>query len=373
MIYEWFLIGLPVVFLLGWFAARLDIRHIRKTAGELPRAYLHGLSHLLRGEKNRALDWFLRAQPLDPESAELQFAIGELLRTRGEHRRALKTHLALCERESLGAENRLRARWELACDYFQMGFFDLAEKHAAPLAEPENTGYRELAGDMLLDICQRANDYERALAVLDNMPIDASLIRRRTRAHLLCELAARDRENAEKLLTDAHATDGRCARANLLLGDIAMSAGRHEDAAKYYREIEGQNTDYLWCAVPGVMAAAKACGREETGDQILLSWLKAHPSPMLFDAVYRQLSACGRAKDLATDGICNGIGLLPVAAWAGEQLRTADDSKRDFWKALERTVAGGGWRCDNCDYQTGDFVWQCHNCLSWESFRHQPR
>ena len=49
------------------------------------------------------------------------------------------------------------------------------------------------------------------------------------------------------------------------------------------------------------------------------------------------------------------------------------DARRDFWRALKKTVAANiNWRCERCGYQTGDFVWQCHNCLSWESFRRAP-
>ena len=369
MVYEWFLIALPVVFLLGWFSARLDIRHIRKTAGELPRAYLSGLSHLLRGEKNRALEWFLHAQPLAPESAELQFAIGELSRTRGEHRRALNVHLNLCERESLGDDQRRRARWELAADYFEMGFFDLAEKHATLLSYEED--YRSRAEDMLLDICQRAHDYERALVILQNMPAEAALMRRQTHAHLVCECAQSPMN--KELLKSALAIDGQCARANLLLGALAMEEQCFEESVQHYAAIERQNTDYLWCAVPGIMTAFESLNQSAAGGKKILAWLAAYPSPILFNAVYRQLASRGTAEGLAAQSIESGLGLAAAAAWAEEQCRQSDDARRDFWRALKKTVAANiNWRCERCGYQTGDFVWQCHNCLSWESFQRAP-
>ncbi|MGI9298050.1 MAG: hypothetical protein ACR2QC_09140 [Gammaproteobacteria bacterium] len=375
MVYEWFLIALPVVFLAGWFAARLDIRHIRKSAGELPRAYLRGLSHLLRGEKNRALDSFLRARTLDPESDELRFAIGELSRVRGEHRRALGVHLELCGPDATTPANRTRAIWELALDYQQMGFFDLAEKHAALLEDEEE--YRERAGDMLLNIRQRARDYERALEVLDKMPVAAALLRRKTRAHLLCECALRQGgENPDKkraFLDTALEADGRCARAGILLGDAAAAAGKFADAAAHYAACERQNTDYLWRATPGIIAAFESRNMTDAGCEKARGWLDAYPSAPLFAAVYRQLAARGRAGEMAQDGVRRGFGATAAAAWAEEQLSRSEDSRRDFWRALEKTLSASGWRCDNCGYKTEDFVWQCHNCLSWESFRYAPQ
>ncbi|MGI9305818.1 MAG: hypothetical protein ACR2P5_00780 [Gammaproteobacteria bacterium] len=368
MNWEWFLVALPVVFLLGWFAARMDIRHIRKAAGALPRAYLQGLSHLLRGEKSAALDCFLRAEPLDPESEELQFAIGELSRARGEHRRALKIHHSLCERETIGPENRLRARWALARDYFGMGFLDIAEKHAALLAVEEE--YRECAGGMLLDIFQRARKYEDALGALARMPPDAALARRRTRAHLLCECAARASEKKEELLNEALAADGGCVRANLMLGEAAAEKENNAAAAEYFAAAERQNTAYIWLAVPGLCAAFESQNRADEGEKKLRAWLESYPSPALFAAVYRALAARGRADGLAFEGVRGGRGAAAAAAWAAEQ--SADGAKRDFWRALEDSFAAPGWRCETCGYQTGDFSWQCDNCLSWESFRYAP-
>ena len=370
MTVEWFLVSLPVVFLLGRFAARLDIRHIRKTAGELPKAYLHGLSHLLRGEKKRAMEWFLRAQPLAPESVELQFAIGELSRNRGEHRRALKTHQSLCERETLPPAVHRRALWELAGDYFQMGFFDLAEKHAAFLVTHDD--YRERANNMLLDIRQRLHDYRRALDIMEQLPADAALMQRVTRAHLLCECAQRQPTGgpARDLLNQALSADNRCVRANLLLAEAATATKDFTAAIDFYAAVERQNTDYLWCAVSGLLAAYEAQNMATAGGDKIRAWLDAHPSPMLFDAVYQQLAARGQAKNLAAVYVQRGLGLIPAARWAAEQLRQAADEHQNFWRTLEKTMAADdGWRCEVCGYRTADFVWQCHNCLSWESFK----
>lgn len=287
---EWFLLALPLVFLLGWFSARLDIRDIRKSGRELPHAYLKGLSHLLRDQKKRALDAFLRAQPLDPQSAELQFAIGDLSRRRGEYRRALEVHQQLCEREDLSAADRKRALWELAGDYFQMGFLDVAEKHAAMIKDDD---YRERVGGMLLEIRQRACDYSGALDVLDNMSKEASLMRRTTRAHLLCECASRKTVVDEKrqLLEAALVAYSNCARAGIMLGDMSVAEQNYESAVARYTAVEGQNSRYLWCAVEGAMAAYESQQKITAGIDEMLRWLQHYPSSLLFEAVYQAMAA----------------------------------------------------------------------------------
>ena len=42
---SWILLGLPVVFALGWFASRLDLRQLRIENRQAPKAYFKGLNH----------------------------------------------------------------------------------------------------------------------------------------------------------------------------------------------------------------------------------------------------------------------------------------------------------------------------------------
>ena len=371
MSFEWFLITLPIVFLLGWFAARIDIRHIRKTAGELPRAYLHGLSHLLKNEKKQALEYFLSAQPLDPESVELQFAIGELSRNQGEYRQAIVVHEKLCQNETLDTDSRRRARWELANDYFNMGFFDIAEKHAKRLVEQQQ--YLEPASNMLLDIFQRFRNYERALAVINALPADGALLHRKTAAYLLCEqayrLPAEQFDQKYNLLCRALSTDGQCARANILLGDLMKSAERYDDAINYYAAVENQNASFLWQAAAGLLDAYQKNNNINSGCEKLRLWLKTHPSPILFDTVYHLLAARQKAANVAANGVQQGLGLVAAAAWATEQKQSATPQQTEFWTALEKTLSANAiWRCQSCDYRANQFEWQCYNCLCWESF-----
>lgn len=370
---EWLLISLPAVFVVGWFAARLDIRHIRKNAGQLPRTYLEGLSHLLRDEKDKALDAFLRAQPVDPESVELQFAIGELSRQRGEMRRALTVHREICEREDLPPEARRRGLWELAQDYLTMGFVDYAEKTAQPLLD--HPDYQERALAMLLSLKQRDGDYKRALELIGEMPADALIFRRAVKAQLYCQcaLAEDDDEEKKRLLESALAENPDCARALIMLGETALANGDNGEAAARFLAVERHQPRYLWLAADGLHLARKREGREETARRDLLRWLSAHPSPPLFERAYQILSQTpAGAGGLAQSGMMANNGAMPALRWIDEQSAKAVGEERDAWAALRETLrnaAGRSFICGGCGYEVNDFVWQCPGCLEWESFR----
>ena len=372
---EWWLVFLPIIFVLGWFAARLDIRHIVEAANKLPRAYLRGLSHLLRNEDDRALDAFLEAQPMDPQSMELQFAIGELFRRRGEHERALRVHQGILLREDLPAAVRRRAMWELARDYFKIGFWDHAEAELKALSDsPE---YRERALEMALTICQRERDFPRALEVLEKFPPQAAALRRVELAQLRCQCAdavppEADPDRKRKLLQAALEANAYCDRASMALGDLQAAEGKFAEAAESFLAVERQRPARLWLAAPKLLAARVSQGKAEVGKSELRRWLREHPTPELFNAASRALAErLGDAAGLADEHLERLPGLAAARAWV-EQRESESEGREKFGfsrlaEALRRAQGATVFACGECGYEADNFNWQCPGCLRWET------
>ena len=72
---SWWLIFLPLLFGLGWMAARFDIRQMLSETRNLPDSYFKGLNFLLNEQPDRAIDAFVEVAKLDPETTELHFAL----------------------------------------------------------------------------------------------------------------------------------------------------------------------------------------------------------------------------------------------------------------------------------------------------------
>ena len=79
----WWLLGIPVFFALGWIAARVDINQLVSESRSLPRGYFKGLNFLLNEQPDKAIDAFIEIVKLDPETADMHFALGNLFRRRG--------------------------------------------------------------------------------------------------------------------------------------------------------------------------------------------------------------------------------------------------------------------------------------------------
>ena len=76
----WILLGLPMAFVLGWLASRMDLRQLRFENRQNPKAYFKGLNYLLNEQQDQAIDAFIQAVQQDPDTSELHFALGSLFR-----------------------------------------------------------------------------------------------------------------------------------------------------------------------------------------------------------------------------------------------------------------------------------------------------
>ena len=74
----WWLILIPIVFALGWIAARVDFRQMLSETKQLPDSYFRGLNFLLNEDHDKAIDAFIEVAKLDTETTELHFALGNL-------------------------------------------------------------------------------------------------------------------------------------------------------------------------------------------------------------------------------------------------------------------------------------------------------
>ena len=124
----WWLLGIPVFFGLGWVAARVDIRQLVSESRTLPRGYFKGLNFLLNEQPDKAIDAFIEIVRMDPETADMHFALGNLFRRRGETERAIRVHQNLLSRPDLPQEQKEHAQYELGMDYLKAGLLDRAEE-----------------------------------------------------------------------------------------------------------------------------------------------------------------------------------------------------------------------------------------------------
>lgn len=375
----WWLLALPLFFALGWLAARIDIRQVVQESRALPRSYLSGLNFLLNEQPDKAIDSFVEAVRIDPQTIELHFALGSLFRRRGETDRAIRIHQLLVDREDITEEQRLQALGELGQDFLKAGLLDRAEEVFVRL---RGTRADALALRYLLEIYQQEKDWAKAIEVADALPGHESLMWRAEVANFHCELASAALANskpdeAERHVEAALAVNPRCVRASLIRGDICAAQGRDEDALTAWKRIENQDPVYLALAAERIMDAYGRLGRLEEGHQLLRAWLDSHASLDLLDELFHwEMDKQGpqAAYDLVREELRRNPTLLGLDKLLEAALLTVPSEQRGDVELIKQLIHGhtrkvARYRCDACGFKARQFHWRCPACGGWKPTR----
>jgi lipopolysaccharide biosynthesis regulator YciM len=374
----WWLLALPALFLLGWVAARIDIRQLQKESRALPRSYFKGLNFLLNEQPDKAIEAFLEAAKVDPETIDLHFALGSLFRRRGETDRAIRVHQNLVERAGLRDDQRLHALAELGHDYLKAGLLDRAEDIFLKLRGTERD---EEALRALLEIFQQEKEWLKAIEIAESMPDHSDHLWQKDIAEFRCELASTAilhgrYADARDHLDAALAANRRCVRATILLGELAQAEGRIEAAIEAWTRVEQQNPVFLSLVAEKLMAAHRQNDNAQRGLLLLRGYLERHSSIDLLDAVFQaELETAGpeAAYTVVRAELKRNPTLLGLDKFLEAQVLVAPPEKRGDLELLKNLIHGhtrrvARYRCDQCGFKARQFHWRCPACGGWETY-----
>ena len=374
----WWLLALPVFFGMGWVAARVDIKSLLSESRALPSSYFRGLNFLLNEQPDKAIESFLQVAKENPQTVELQFALGSLFRRRGEVDRAIRMHQDLVKREDLPAEERRQASLELSQDYFKAGLLDHAEQVLSKMAEADPSA--EVHGS-LLDIYIQEKDWEKAIGAAKKLEVSAKRNYQKEIANYYCELAITAQvhgrpEEAEDNLKRALEVNRKCVRANLLRGEWLARAGRHEAAIEAWKAIESQDPAYFGLAGEGMVESYKALGRLGEGLALLRGLQHRFPGLDLLNIVYQATAeheGDEAAWRLVRDEVRRNPTLVGLDRLIDAGLLRVPPERRQDLQLMKNLVhshaqALAVYLCANCGFKARQFFWQCPACGGWETF-----
>jgi lipopolysaccharide biosynthesis regulator YciM len=374
----WWLLGFPLFFALGWLAARVDIKQLISESRALPLSYFKGLNFLLNEQTDKAIEAFIEVVKVDPQTVELHFALGSLFRRRGEVERAIRMHENLLGREDLAPEQKLVALYELAQDYLKAGLLDRAEELFGRL---QGTQYEQQGLKFLLEIYEQEKDWYKAIEASRRMDAVTGRSSAKDIANFYCELAAAEMNSsrwdaARNYLREALVVNRRCARSNMLLGDIELAQGRPDAAIEAWKRVESQNPAYLALVAEKLLGAYRSLGRQAEGLQLLRGYLANYPSLDLLNVLFQGEVEFGGAESayrLVRDELARNPTLLGLDKLLEAQLLEAPAERRHDLQLIKNLVhqhtrSLALYRCDQCGFKARQFYWHCPACNGWETY-----
>jgi len=370
---SWILLGLPLAFILGWVASRMDLRQLRLENRQTPKAYFKGLNHLLNEQQDQAIDAFIEAVQHDPDTSELHFALGNLFRRRGEYERAVRVHQHLLSRGDLSQADRDRAQHALALDFLKAGLLDRAED---ALTKLEGTAHQTQAHLALLSIYERSRDWAKASVVAKKLGDSGQGSFQGRLAHYLCEEAesldaTQQTEHVIALLKQATEAAPHNARARMALAQTYEQTHRPSEAYATLEALAAQVPTALPLLAPKLATLAQNLNCIPKTLALLESSYSKTASLDVLNAIVTLRKAQG---DSHTGGLFakhleREPSLVAATQWIANEKFEHEEFHPQVQRALERAAKPlQRYRCAACGFEATQHFWQCPGCQAWDSY-----
>lgn len=376
------LLALALAFILGWSASRLDIRQLRFENRQNPKAYFKGLNYLLNEQQDQAIDAFIQAVQLDPDTTELHFALGNLFRRRGEFERAVRVHEHLLARADLSTQDQERAQQALAMDFLKAGLLDRAEEGFKKLIPTRFKAQAQLA---LLSIYERTRDYANAQRMAIDLEGTGQGDFKTRQAHYLCEQAALFMNNNGHMIVDDHALQKirelldqaisiapHHPRARIALADFQNSQALTRQAFQTVLELFESCPVGVPLICDRLITWARALGQVSKAQDALNSYYEQSPSLDVLKALAQLEPSTSQCQALLSQHLQQQPSLLVASWWIDLEKLEHESDRAALQKSLNKaTQPLNRYRCAACGFEAQKHFWQCPGCQTWDSYPSQ--
>jgi len=375
----WLLLLLPLAAASGWYAASRGRRSTRSVGADIPQAYFKSLNLLLNEQQDKALDVLISALETHEETVEIQLALGNLFRRRGEIERATQLHQNLIARSGLDPEQRLQALYELGQDYYKAGLFDRAESLLLEVAEAAQ--YSESAYRLLLQLYEQEKEWENAIDAARRLSLASGEDLDGLLAQYNCELAeermtAGFYQECAGFIHQALTLEQECTRALMQSGRLRAIKNEHVTAIREWTRIVNRHPEMLTDVIGLVRQSYQSLGRLADYRNFLERCLKHNNDFRLVMTLVDFLVESGQPEQARsrllnwmrnTHSLNSLTDLIESADSGNRGLRS--DRSLDFLIDLVSVLFGTArsYECRNCGFKGKSMHWQCPGCRKWNS------
>jgi len=362
--------------------ALLVLSFERKKAGEVnpgQERYYAGLRALLRGDQEIAFQRFKQAVTEDSSNVDAYLRIGNLLRERGQERKALSIHTDLLQRGKLDKETHIAVRRALADDYIALGSVDEAIEILTELgSEKENELW--VARKLHRLYLERGN-FEDAFKIRQKLMQRGDPAEPVRLALYLVMAGVKAADGGEHrrgriFLRDALKQDPACRAAHYYMGDFYERDGRLEDAVRAWKNFLEAAPAQAALVFPRLEKVLFELGQYSEIAGIYQQVLAA--DPVNTDALVGMALFSEKKGDTqrALEYLRQVIEIDPGHLFARQklvQIHREAGNQKDAWMAADGFFTwlpslADGYTCNNCGHKVKEPRWYCPRCRRFDTF-----
>jgi lipopolysaccharide biosynthesis regulator YciM len=372
----WFL--LPIAAAAGWIAAKRNDARKSRAFWDYTSEFHQGLNVLLSDKQDKPIELFNNEASADRNAAETHIALGNHYRQRGDMERSVFMHQSVLDNEALDEDVRAAARFELARDYDSAGLLDRSEAEFKELIKSEHC--MDDAYKSLLQLHERESDWNQAIKVALDAELKTDSEFGRRVAHYYCELASEsikhgesEAANSQLLLALEH--DDTCARASMMLAELALEAGQYSQASTLYERVEALSPELMPEIIDRRFEVLRQSGDDAEFDRFLE---RIHSQRNAYSVIRSTRSVIAErhnpqlADRFFKDQILKRPSLKGLRDWAHDQVELSKPDEREkvqvICDLLDKVVEDKpAYRCNQCGFQGNVMHWRCPSCEQWDS------
>lgn len=369
---------LPVAAAAGWFAARRSGAARPEAFWDYTANFHKDLNLLLSQRQHLPEELFNELSDTDRDTADTHLALGNLFRRRGEIDKAILLHESLLNKQELGEDVQAAALYELARDYDSAGLLDRSEDCLRQLIDQKQR--LPDAYNTLLQLNEREKDWAGAIEVAEEIARVTGESQSRIIAHYYCELAnSAGKEGypqqAQDLLAKALSQSESCARAHMMLAELAENEGEYETALAHYADVEKYRPELLPEIIDSRYQAFR-CIDDESRLRSFITHISgrrnAYSVIRSTRAVIEELDGIELADRFFKDQIVQRPSLKGLRDWAHDQIKLSKPGEKDkvqvICTMLDRVVEDKPtYLCNSCGFRGRMLHWHCPSCSNWDS------
>jgi lipopolysaccharide biosynthesis regulator YciM len=369
---------LPIAAAAGWFAAKRNDARKTRAFWDYTSDFHQGLKVLLSDKQDKPVELFSNATSTDRNAADTHIALGNHYRRRGDMERSVFMHQSVLDNEALDDDVRAAARFELARDYDSAGMLDRSEAEFKELIKSEHR--LDDAYQSLLQLHERESDWNQAIKVALEAERDTDSEFGHRVAHYYCELALESIkqeqiDSANSQLSEALEHDKTCARASMMLAELALEAGDFSQANTLYERVETLRPELMPEIIDRRFEVLRQAGDAAQFDRFLK---RIHSQRNAYSVIRSTRSVIAErhnpqlADRFFKDQILKRPSLKGLRDWAHDQVELSKPDEREkvqvICDLLDKVVEDKpAYRCNQCGFQGNVMHWRCPSCEQWDS------
>lgn len=343
--------------------------HIRDT-------YFRALNYMLLDETDKAYDLFTEVVQKQSDTLDAYIHLGNILRKRGEGKKALSVHKNLLHRSNLEPEIKTRITKAISADQQALGDFAGA---AATLETLTTTWNKDpWVYEHLVKLYEKSGDWGRAYTAQKHF----FKITNTSDGELLALYKVRQGEAAASK-GNAHQARLRyrealhdsttCAAAYYHLGASYQKENRPKEALMAWKDLLKKVPNKGFLAFPTLSAMYYERGDFSEFEKMLRAILKSHPNDVHTMLSLADLDArkgdSADAEELLEAALKQEPGLISAhARLIRYQLTTPGKAEEHIKRLEQHCMHGRVFTCHSCHHTSNEPLWHCPQCNSWRSF-----